>query len=124
MHRLMRDESTGELATTHRHEFGVPATQITSHARNRSRSPLSLGDSVFTPLPEDRLMAKRAKKTPVFLIFDDTAQRESLATELRSAGCVVHDYMTAREFLIDKPNHSGGVVVADYRLQGMISRSK
>ena len=64
-------------------------------------------------------MAKRSKKTTVFLIVDDTAQRENLAAELRAAGFDVHEYMTAREFLIDKRNHSSGVVVADYRLQGM-----
>jgi hypothetical protein len=39
--------------------------------------------------------------------------------DLRSAGYDVHDYMTAREFLIDNRHHSRGVVVADVRLQGM-----
>lgn len=64
-------------------------------------------------------MAKRAKKATVFLIVDDRRQRESLAAQLRSTGYDVHDYMTAREFLIDKRHHSSGVVVADFRLQDM-----
>lgn len=64
-------------------------------------------------------MAKRAKKTSVFLIVDDTDQRAKLATALQATGYEVHDYMTAREFLIDQRNHSSGVVIADYRLQGM-----
>ena len=64
-------------------------------------------------------MAKRSKKTTVFLIVDDSDQRKNLAAELQSAGYDVHDYMTAREFLIDQRNHSSGVVVADYRLLDM-----
>jgi len=67
-------------------------------------------------------MAKRTKKSKVFLIINDTDQRAKLATGLRSAGYDVHDYMTAREFLIDQKNHSGGVVIADYRLRGMTGR--
>lgn len=42
-----------------------------------------------------------------------------LASGLGNAGYDVHDYMTAREFLIDKRNYSGGVVVTEYRLQGI-----
>jgi two-component system response regulator FixJ len=64
-------------------------------------------------------MPKRAKKTAVFLIIDDRVQRDTLATKLRAAGFEVHDYMTPREFLIDKRNHSSGVIVTDYRLQGI-----
>ena len=67
-------------------------------------------------------MAKRAQKTTVFLIVDDTAQRQNLAADLRTAGFDVHDYITAREFLIDKRHHPGGVVLAEYRLQGMNGR--
>jgi two-component system response regulator FixJ len=64
-------------------------------------------------------MAKRATTTTVFLIMDDRVQRETLAATLRATGFDVHDYMTPREFLIDKRSHSSGVVVADYRLQGI-----
>ena len=67
-------------------------------------------------------MAKQAKKTTVFLIVDDSDQRQRLATELREMGYDVHDYMTGREFMIDQRNHASGVVVADYRLQGMNGR--
>lgn len=70
-------------------------------------------------LPEDSAMAKLKEKTTVFLIVDDNDQRNKLANGLRDVGYDVHDYMTAREFLIDKPRYSGGVVVCDYRLLGM-----
>jgi len=58
-------------------------------------------DSVTPSLKSDQ-HGKRAKRTTVFLIVDDTVQRENLAAELRAVGFDVHDYMTAREFLIDK----------------------
>jgi two-component system response regulator FixJ len=64
-------------------------------------------------------MAKRVEKTVVFLIIDERGRREALAAKLHASGFDVHDYMTPREFLIDKRNHSSGVVVADYRLQGI-----
>lgn len=64
-------------------------------------------------------MAKRKEKTTVFLIVDDNDQRNELANGLREAGYDVHEYMTAREFLIDKPRYSGGVVVCEYRLHDM-----
>ena len=63
-------------------------------------------------------MAKRAKKTTVFLIFDRKDQRQKLSADLQAAGYDVHDYLTAREFLIGKRTQPCGVVVADYRLQG------
>lgn len=64
-------------------------------------------------------MAKRTTKKTVFLIVDDNDQRNELAKGLRDAGYDVHAYMTAREFLIDKQNYSGGVVVTEYRLHGI-----
>jgi FixJ family two-component response regulator len=71
-------------------------------------------------LPEDSAMAKRKEKIQqVFLIVDDNDQRNELAKGLRNVGYDVHDYMTGREFLIDKPRHIGGVVVCEYRLHDM-----
>ena len=64
-------------------------------------------------------MAKPTIQNSLFLIFPRNDERQKLTEELKADGYIVHDYMTAREFLIDKPNHSSGVVVADYRLQGM-----
>ena len=66
-------------------------------------------------------MAKRAKQTntQVFLIISDRERRSELAKELRAHGLDVEEYQTAREFLIDKVNHQGGVVVASVRLMGL-----
>ena len=66
-------------------------------------------------------MAKKATKpvTNVFLISRDRAVCSSLASELKEAGYNAIDYQTAGEFLIDKPNHSGGIVISELRLLGM-----
>ena len=66
-------------------------------------------------------MAKKATKpaTTVFLIVGDRRVCGSLAGELKEAGYSAIDYQTAREFLIDKPNHSGGIVISELRLLGM-----
>ena len=66
-------------------------------------------------------MAKKATKpaTTVFLIVGDRRVCGSLAGELKDAGYSAIDYQTAREFLIDKPNHSGGIVISELRLLGM-----
>ncbi len=42
-----------------------------------------------------------------------------LSDGLIEAGYSVEQYQTAREFLIDKPNHKGGVVLSELRLLGM-----
>ena len=62
-------------------------------------------------------MARRTKKTSIFLVIDSEDLRSQLTGDLQAVGYVVNDYMTAREFLIDKRHHSEGVVVADYRLR-------
>lgn len=66
-------------------------------------------------------MAKKATKpaTTVFLIVGDRRVCSSLASELKDVGYNAIDYQTAREFLIDKPNHKGGVVLSELRLLGM-----
>jgi two-component system response regulator FixJ len=66
-------------------------------------------------------MAKKATKpvTNVFLIIRDRAVRTALAGELKEAGYNAIDYQTAREFLIDKRNYSGGIVMSELRLLGM-----
>ena len=64
-------------------------------------------------------MAKRSTKQEsqqVFLIVSDRKRCSALAEELRADGLKVEEYQTAREFLIDKVNHQGGVVVASVRL--------
>jgi two-component system response regulator FixJ len=67
-------------------------------------------------------MAKKHSKPakPIFLIIDDRQQRSDLADGLRKAGYVVTEYQTAREFLIDKRNHTGGIVLTEFRLRGML----
>lgn len=66
-------------------------------------------------------MAKKAAQpvTNVFLIIRDRAVRTALDGELKEAGYNSIDYQTAREFLIDKPNYKGGVVMSEIRLLGM-----
>ena len=67
-------------------------------------------------------MAKRSTKQEsqqVFLIVSDRKRCSALAEELRADGLKVEEYQTAREFLIDKVNHQGGVVVASVRLMGL-----
>jgi two-component system response regulator FixJ len=64
-------------------------------------------------------VAKRSTKQEsqqVFLIVSDRKRCSALAKELRADGLKVEEYQTAREFLIDKVNHQGGVVVASVRL--------
>jgi two-component system response regulator FixJ len=67
-------------------------------------------------------MAKKHSKPakPVFLIIDDRQQCRELAEGVREAGYEVTEYQTGREFLIDKRNHTGGIVLAEYRLRGML----
>jgi two-component system response regulator FixJ len=66
-------------------------------------------------------MAKKHSKPakPVFLIIDDRTQCSDLAEGVRDAGYSVSEYQTGREFLIDKRNHTGGIVLAEFRLLGM-----
>lgn len=66
-------------------------------------------------------MAKKATKpvTNVFLIIRDRAVRTAIAGELNEAGYNAIDYQTAREFLIDKRNYSGGIVMSELRLLGV-----
>jgi two-component system response regulator FixJ len=73
------------------------------------------------PTHGSKTMAKKATKpvTNVFLIVRDRRVSSSLASELKDAGYRAIDYQTAREFLIDKPNHKGGVVLSELRLLGM-----
>lgn len=75
-----------------------------------------------TPPLEDAPMSKKPakKKAPIFLIMQDRQQCRELADGVREAGYDVHEYMTAREFLIDKRNHTRGIVLAEYRLPGML----
>jgi len=63
---------------------------------------------------------KSSKKGPaVFLIVDDEGQRKQIANELANAGFTVHAYFTAREFLLDSVDKTGGVVIAGFRLREM-----
>jgi FixJ family two-component response regulator len=48
--------------------------------------------------------------------MSDVERRTSLANELRVSGLEVEEYQTAREFQIDKPRRTGGIVFADVRL--------
>ncbi len=64
-------------------------------------------------------MVKNKTRTTVFLIVDKNALRKELAGGLTTSGYDVHDYMTVNEFLIDKKNHTSGVVVAECRLRGV-----
>ncbi len=67
-------------------------------------------------------MAKRSKSNrseTIFLIMRSQEERGAIAEELRENGSEVHEYMTGREFLVDKRNYSGGVVAADFRLLDM-----
>jgi FixJ family two-component response regulator len=74
-----------------------------------------------TPTHGSAAMAKRAAKpvTNVFLIIRDRAVRTALASELNEAGYNAIDYQTDREFLIDKRNYSGGIVMSELRLLGI-----
>ena len=67
-------------------------------------------------------MAKKAseKKAPIFLIMQDRQQCRDMADGVREAGYDVTEYQTCREFLIDKRNHTGGIVIAEVRLHGML----
>lgn len=64
-------------------------------------------------------MAKKGKKTDVFLIVNDDSERATFAAGLKGVGYIIHEYMTAREFLIDRQKYSRGVVVAEFRLKSV-----
>lgn len=65
-------------------------------------------------------MAKKpSKKAPIFLIMQDRQQCRDMADGVREAGYNVTEYQTGREFLIDKRDHTGGVVLVELRLDGM-----
>ncbi len=76
----------------------------------------------ITPTHGSAAMAKKAAKpvTNVFLIMQDRQQCHDLAEGVRQSGYSVTEYQTGREFLIDKRNHVGGIVLAEYRLYGML----
>ena len=67
-------------------------------------------------------MAKKPSKTkaPIFLIMQDRQQCRDMADGIREAGYDVTEYQTGREFLIDKRNHTDGIVLAEFRLYGML----
>ncbi len=60
------------------------------------------------------------KKASIFLIMQDRQQCRDIADGVREAGYDVTEYQTGREFLIDKRNHTGGIVLAEFRLYGML----
>ena len=60
------------------------------------------------------------KKASIFLIIQDRQQCRDIADGVREAGYDVTEYQTGREFLIDKSNHTGGIVLAEFRLYGML----
>ena len=64
-------------------------------------------------------MAKKEKKTHVFLVVQDDEERATFASALQAVGYIIHEYMSAREFLGDKPRYTGGVVVAEFRLMSV-----
>ncbi len=66
-------------------------------------------------------MAKNTskKKALIFLIMRDRQQCCDMAGGVREGGYNVTEYQTGREFLIDKRNHTGGIVLAELRLDGM-----
>ena len=66
-----------------------------------------------------QMMATKRKKSDVFLIVNDESERATFAAGLKGVGYLVHDYMTAREFLRDRQNYSSGVVVAEFRLKSL-----
>jgi two-component system response regulator FixJ len=67
-------------------------------------------------------MAKKPskRKAPIFLIMQDRQQCSDMADDVREARYDVTEYQTGREFLIDKRNHTGGIVLAEFRLYGML----
>lgn len=75
-----------------------------------------------TPPLEYAPMAKKPakKKAPIFLIMQDRQHCRDIADGVREAGYEVTEYQTGREFPIDKRNHTGGIVIAEFRLYGMM----
>ena len=66
-----------------------------------------------------QMMATKRKKSDVFLIVSDDRERATFAAGLKRVGYIVHDYMTADAFLIDRKKYSSGVVVAEFRLKSL-----
>ena len=56
----------------------------------------------------------------VFLVMQQRQQCRELADGVRQAGYDVTEYQTGREFLIDKRNHTDGIVLAEYRIYGIL----
>ena len=60
-----------------------------------------------------------APEATVFVVDDDAAVRDSLRALLESAGFLVRDFQSAREFLADKVLPNGGCLIADISMPDM-----
>ena len=66
-------------------------------------------------------MTDNPSKTPatVFLVVCDTDERSELNSQLTHSRFRVRAYQSAGEFLLDRPDLTDSIVVADFRLPGM-----
>ena len=66
-------------------------------------------------------MTDNPSKTPatVFLVVSDTDERSQLNSWLAHSGSNIRAYQSAGEFLLDRPDMTDSIVVADFRLPGM-----
>lgn len=62
---------------------------------------------------------EKQQRSNVFLIVRSVKLQRSLGEELGKTGYNVNEYLSAREFLIDRRRHQRGVVIADVRLIGI-----
>jgi len=69
----------------------LPSADHIARSKPQLAVAIIRGNRFISPLPEGQPLAKRAKKSSVFLIIDDTGQRTQLAAGLRYAGFDVHD---------------------------------
>jgi two-component system response regulator FixJ len=60
-----------------------------------------------------------ASEATVFVVDDDDAVRDSLRALLESAGFLVRDFRSAREFLADTALPNSGCLIADIRMPDM-----
>ena len=64
---------------------------------------------------------KKRRPFSIFLIMDDTVARAELVKALSALRLPTHEYMTAREFMLDYRENVPGVVITEYRLRDMLA---
>jgi two-component system, LuxR family, response regulator FixJ len=84
----------------------------------KAKSPAKKSEA--KPIAEFEQQKKR-RPFSIYLIMDDTMARMELVKALSILRLPTHEYMTAREFMLDYRDNVPGVVITEYRLRDMLA---